>query len=137
MTSWMIGHYGGWRAAISGAAVNNLIDEYNLSDGNASNRYGFANFVSPFASDAALRLYLAQSPISYARNIHTPTLILTDLRDARVPPTQSFEMYHALQTNGTYVEFKAWPIAGHNPTDPVRSLQRLSVWTQWLDRWLK
>ena len=137
MTSWMIGHYGGWRAAISGAAVNNLFDEYNLADGNVSNRFGFANFVSPYRSEAALRLYLAQSPISYARNVHTPTLILTDLRDARVPPTQSFEMYHALQTNGTHVEFKAWPIAGHNPTDPVRSLQRLSVWTQWLDRWLR
>lgn len=131
------GHYGLWKTAISGAAVNDLVDEYALSDGNVSERYGFGGFVSPFRDAAALRAYAKQSPLTYARNIHTPTLILTDLRDSRVPPTQSFEMYHALQENGTHVEFRGWPIAGHNPSDPVRSIQRLTVWTEWLDRWLK
>ena len=32
MTSWMIGHYHIWKAAVSGAAVNDLIDEYALAD---------------------------------------------------------------------------------------------------------
>jgi len=137
MTSWLEGHYGLWKTAISGAAVNDLVDEYALSDGNVSERYGFGGFVSPFRDAAALRAYAKQSPLTYARNIHTPTLILTDLRDSRVPSTQSFEMYHALQENGTHVEFRGWPIAGHNPSDPVRSIQRLTVWTEWLDRWLK
>ncbi|MBV8353850.1 MAG: S9 family peptidase, partial [Candidatus Eremiobacteraeota bacterium] len=137
MTSWLIGHYHVWKTAISGAAVNNLVDEYNLSDGNVQGAFGFAGFVSPWKNAAAMRTYLEQSPIWFYKDIRTPTLILTDMRDARVPPVQSFEMYHALKDNGVPVEFRAWPIAGHNPQDPVRARQRLQVWVDWLDRWLK
>ena len=137
MTSWLIGHYHVWKTAISGAAVNNLVDEYNLSDGNVQGAFGFPGFASPWKSAAAMRLYLEQSPISSYKDIRTPTLILTNMRDARVPPVQSFEMYHALKDNGVPVEFRAWPIAGHNPSDPVRARQRLQVWVDWLDRWMK
>src|SRR5438067_6262145 len=38
MTSWLIGHYGVFKAAVSGAAVNNLVHEYTLSDNNVTDR---------------------------------------------------------------------------------------------------
>jgi dipeptidyl aminopeptidase/acylaminoacyl peptidase len=137
MTSWMIGHYHIWKTAVSGAAVNDLIEEYDLSDGNVQDAFSFAGYVSPWKSSAARQLYLEQSPISAFKDIRTPTLILTDMRDARVSPAESFAMYHALKDNGVAVEFKAWPIAGHNPGDPVRLRQRVAVWTDWLVRWLR
>ncbi len=36
MTSWLIGHYQIWKAAMAGAPVTDLYDEYNLADGNVS-----------------------------------------------------------------------------------------------------
>jgi len=41
MTSWLIGHHSFWRAAVAGAAVTDLTDEYCFSDFNVQERYGF------------------------------------------------------------------------------------------------
>ncbi|MBC5823561.1 MAG: S9 family peptidase [Candidatus Eremiobacteraeota bacterium] len=136
MTSWMIGHYPIWKAAVSGAAVNNLVDEYDLSDNNVTGRYGFPGTGSPWTSGGAQR-YLEQSPISYAQNITAPTLIMSDTGDERVPITQSYEMFHALRDNHRTVSFIAYPVAGHFPGDPVRSEDVYRRWIAWIARYLR
>src|SRR3989449_7784692 len=99
MTTWLIGHYRTWKAAVAGAAVTNLLDQYNMADYNVGQRFGFAGFASPWTGQA-LQAYRAQSPISYVAAMKTPTLILSDVRDARVTVSQSYELYHALRDNG-------------------------------------
>src|SRR3989442_253636 len=120
MTSWLIGHYHVWKAAVAGAAVTNLVDQYNMADFNVLERFSFAGFGSPWTGQA-LQAYRDQSPISYAAAMKTPTLILSDVRDARVTVTQSYELYHALRDNGVPVKFVAYPVDGHFPGDPVRT----------------
>jgi dipeptidyl aminopeptidase/acylaminoacyl peptidase len=134
MTSWMIGHYQGWRVAVSGAAVNDLIDEYSLADNGVGWRYSMGG--SPF-SGGRRQLYIDQSPISSAWNVTTPTLILSDVNDARVPITQSYKMFHALKDRGTTVEFWAYPVAGHFPSDPVRSQDVDRRWIEWIDKYMR
>jgi dipeptidyl aminopeptidase/acylaminoacyl peptidase len=136
MTSWLIGHYHIWKAAVSGAAVDNLVDEYDLSDNNVLVRYGFEDFASPWQGDA-MKAYLEQSPLTYARSVTTPTLILSDRGDARVPITQSFEMYHALKDNGVTTDFWEYPVAGHHPGDPVRADDQDRRWMAWFEEYLK
>src|SRR3989442_11804646 len=48
MTTWLIGHYHVWKAAVAGAAVTNLVDQYNMADFNVLERYGFSGFGSPW-----------------------------------------------------------------------------------------
>ncbi len=134
MTSWMEGHYHFWKAAVTGAAVNNWIDEYALSDNNVSVRFSFGG--SPWTGKR-MQQYRAQSPISYAWNVDTPTLILSDTGDARVPITQSYEMFHALKDHGVPVQFFAYPVAGHFPSDPVRAMDVDRRWIDWLVRYLR
>ncbi len=134
MTSWLIGHYNFWKAAVAGAPVTDLYDEYNLSDGNVSGRYSFKG--SPYVGDN-LKDYRAQSPITYWANIKTPTLLLHDTGDARVTITQSYSLFHALKDNGVEVKFFAYPVAGHFPGDPVRQMDVYRRWTDWLDQHLK
>ena len=129
MTSWLEGHYHVWKSAVAGAAVNNLVDAYNLSDNNVLRRYRFHS--SPWAGDA-MKDYVAQSPLTYAWAITTPTLILSDTGDARVPITQSYEMFRTLRDRGTPVRFFAYPVAGHSPSDPVRSLDVYRRWIGWI-----
>lgn len=45
-------------------------------------------------------------------------------------------LYHALKDNGVPVQFIAYLVAGHSPTDPVRSRDVTRRWIDWLDRWL-
>jgi dipeptidyl aminopeptidase/acylaminoacyl peptidase len=134
MTTWLIGHYSFWKAAMAGAPVTDLYDEYNLSDGNVSGRYSFKG--SPFVGDN-LKDYRAQSPITYWANMKTPTLILHDTGDARVTITQSYQLFHALKDNGVEVKFFAYPVAGHSPGDPVRQMDVYKRWADWMDQRLK
>ena len=133
MTTWLTGHYHFWKVAIAGAAVTDLNEEYNLSDGNVAGRYSFKG--SPWMG--YIKDYVAQSPIAAASQMTTPTLILSDSGDARVPITQSYQLYHALKDNGVTVKFIAYPVPGHFPGDPVRSLDVDRRWMGWLDQYLK
>lgn len=134
MTSWLIGHYQIWKAAMAGAPVTDIYDEYNLADGNVTGRYSFRG--SPYVGDN-LKDYRAQSPITYAAHMKTPTLIMHDTGDARVPISQGYALYHALKDNGVPVKFIAFPIAGHGPGDPVRRMDMIRRWVEWMDQYLK
>jgi dipeptidyl aminopeptidase/acylaminoacyl peptidase len=134
MTSWLEGHYHIWKTAVAGAAVNNWLDEYDLSDNSVGVRYSFLG--SPYVK-GYIKDYRAQSPISYAWQITTPTLILSDTADSRVPITQSYEMFRALTNRGTPVRFFAYPVAGHFPGDPVRSQDVTRRWVDWIANYLK
>jgi len=134
MTSWLVGHYQIWKAAVAGAPVTDVYDEYNLSDGNVGDRYGFKG--SPYVGDN-LKDYRAQSPITYASRMKTPTLILHDTGDARVTVTQGYSLYHALKDNGVPVKFIAFPVPGHFPGDPVRAMDCFHYWIDWVDKYLK
>jgi len=134
MTSWLIGHYHIWKAALAGAAVNDLVHEYNLSDFNVTMRYSFGG--SPWTGDY-LKAYREQSPISYAAQIDTPTLIMCDTGDSRVPISESYLMYHALKDRGVPVEFIAYPVSGHFPGDPIRPMDVARRWVGWMDKYLE
>ncbi|MGZ8796317.1 MAG: S9 family peptidase [Thermoanaerobaculia bacterium] len=134
MTSWLIGHYPIFKAAVAGAAVNNLIDQYTLGDTNVGRAYAMGG--SPYVGDN-MRKYIDQSPIAYAAKIKTPTLIMSDLGDVRVPVTQSFQMYHAMKDNNVPVKFIAYPVSGHSPDDPTHQSDVDRRYVDWFAQYLK
>jgi dipeptidyl aminopeptidase/acylaminoacyl peptidase len=134
-TSWLIGHAHFWRAAVSGAAVNDWYQQTLLADINEP--FGEAFFgVLPYTPEARAK-YWAESPIAYVDNIRTPTLILSDTRDPRVPVSQAYTFYHALRDRGVPVQFTAFPRYGHLPSDPIGREQALKAWAGWIERWSK
>ena len=134
MTVWLAGHYGGWKAAVPGAAVTDWVDTYNLGDNYAN--VGSYLGGSPWVDDN-MKKYIAQSPITEAKNIKAPTLILANIGDPRVPVTQSYKLYHTLIDNGTVTKFIGWPIPAHNATDPVTQMERDRLWLNWMNTYLK
>jgi dipeptidyl aminopeptidase/acylaminoacyl peptidase len=134
MTSWLMSHDHIWRTAISGAAVNNWVDMYDLGDGNY--QIGFSFKGSPYVGNN-MHDYVAQSPITYAAQTRCPVLVISDVGDVRVPISQSFEMYHALADNHIPVRFVGIPVDGHFPSDPVRSHDVYALWISWLADHLK
>src|SRR5271169_1929138 len=135
MTSWLIGHYHIWKAAVCAAPANSSFDDYNLSDYNVQDRFLFGG--SPWKKEYA-KAYVEQSPITYVSAITTPTLILHDTGDARVPIASSYAMYHALKDNGVTVKFIAIPVAVHYPDDfPVHLSDMDRYLVDWMDQYLK
>ena len=131
MTTWMLGNYPDlWKAGVAGAAVTDQIDQQNLSDG-AGARGG-----QPYITAQAMKSVVDQSPITYAHKIKAPTLILANTGDYRVPITQSYKLFHILSSTGTTVQFFAYPIYGHNATDPVRQRDVQERWVGWLEKHL-
>ncbi|MGA8617588.1 MAG: S9 family peptidase [Candidatus Sulfotelmatobacter sp.] len=135
LTSWLISQYHIWKTAVSGQATNNRADAYNLSDHGIQWRFMFGG--SPWKKEHA-KTYEEQSPITYAGAITTPTLILHDTGDRRVPITNAYALYHALKDNGVTVKFIAVPVAAHFPYgNPVHESDICRVWLDWLDQYLK
>ncbi len=136
MTSWLIGHDTRWKAAVAGAPVTDLADQYAFSDFNVQMRYAMKGNATPFSAGGDAR-YRAQSPITYATRAKTPTLILSDTGDFRVPYTQAFKLFRALKGAGVETSFVAIPAEGHFPGDPVRTREVFRRWVDWLARRLK
>ena len=134
MTVWLAGHYGGWKAAMAGAAVTDWVDQYSFSDNNVAR--GLALGGSPYVGDT-MQKYIDQSPITEAKNIKAPTLILANIGDPRVPVTQSYKLYHTLIDNGTITKFIGWPIPAHNASDPVTQMETPKQWLNWMNTYLK
>lgn len=134
LTSWLIGHYHIWRAAVSGAAVNSEFDEYNLSTSNVQDRYPLGT--SPYTGDGE-RIYRENSPITYYAQINTPTLIWGTTLDPVVPITQSYALYHALHENEVPVRFAVFPAVTHGPDGPRQTAELTRLWLDWLARFLR
>jgi dipeptidyl aminopeptidase/acylaminoacyl peptidase len=129
LTSWLITQDHRWRAAMSGAAVNDWSGYADMTDAQDFS----PSFIgpSPWSSEKMRALYAAESPLTYAANVKTPTLILTDAGDQRVPTPLSYEFYHAVRATGTPVEMIVFPVNGHNPGDPLHREERTHIWIDW------
>ncbi|GMT45555.1 MAG: peptidase S9 [bacterium] len=135
MTSWLIGNYPEvWKAAVSGAALNDWVMDYTIAYYQKGDLYFFGG--SPWVKKY-WKIWREQSPIAYARNIKTPTLIMGDAGDGNVPIVNSYEMFHALRDNNIPVEFYVYPANTHFPHDIVRTTDIYRRWVDWMVKYLK
>ncbi|MGH8191189.1 MAG: prolyl oligopeptidase family serine peptidase [Rhodanobacteraceae bacterium] len=131
MTGWLISHQHFWKCAVVADGALDWTEEYELSGaGNlAWTRDSLGG--TPWDPQSAA-LYRTGSPITYAAQITTPTLILSGTDDITVPITESFALYHALASRHVPVQFIGIPGAHHTPQDPVH----LELYYQALNRWV-
>jgi dipeptidyl aminopeptidase/acylaminoacyl peptidase len=107
---------------------------YDLSDGNVTVSEQAGG--SPYIGDG-MQAYRLQSPDNSVTKIRAPTLILCDVGDFRVPITQSYGLYRALHDNHVETQFYAYPVEGHFPGDPIRTMDVYQRWIDWLTAHLK
>ena len=131
MTAWLISHQHFWRCAVVADGAVDWTEEYELSGaGNlAWTRDSLGG--GPWDKQSAA-LYRTGSPITYAGDIITPTLILSGTDDITVPITESFALYHALSSRGIPVKFIGIPGAHHSPQDPMHR----ELYYRAIDRWV-
>jgi dipeptidyl aminopeptidase/acylaminoacyl peptidase len=135
MTDWLSSRYPRvWKAAVSGAALNDWVMDYTVSFYQQGDLYFFGG--SPWTS-RYYQIWRAQSPIAHAQDVKAPTLIMGDVGDPNVPLVNSYEWYHALRDNGVEVDFYAYPADTHFPGDIVRTTDVFSRWVGWMSTHLR
>ena len=118
MTAWMISKYHIWRAAISGASVNDWATDYGVADDSDSDKALFHG--SPYVRNNYTYEWKRASAITYAPDVTTPVLIVSDVGDNRDPFATSSMYYRALRDNRKDATLVQYPVDGHFPGDPVR-----------------
>jgi dipeptidyl aminopeptidase/acylaminoacyl peptidase len=132
MTMWAITQTQMFRAAVAGAGLANFQSYYGE---NQIDQWLIPYFGASVYDDPAV--YARSSPITYIKNVKTPTLILVGERDGECPLPQSYEFWHALKTMGVENEFVVYAGEGHQIAKPEhrRDINRRAI--AWFDAHLK
>ncbi|MDX6384348.1 MAG: hypothetical protein QOK48_1921 [Blastocatellia bacterium] len=134
LTNWIVGHTDRFKAAVTLRSLSNFISD----DGTRDGAYGHA---SDFGGDIFQKyeLYWDRSPLKYAHNVKTPTLILHSDNDLRVPIEQGEQWFRALKHFGVTTEIVLFPRENHNLTrtgEPKHLVESLNWQLYWFDRFL-
>jgi len=113
MTAWPVGQTRQFRAAAAQNAVTDLNAMWHLSDLQSWTEWEFGGL--PWEVPEAMRKH---SPITYASEVRTPTLILHSAGDRRCPLPMGTMFCRALQEHGVETEMVIYPDEGH----PIRQL---------------
>jgi len=137
MTSWIVGHSKRFRAACSERAVNVQTSMFGTSDiGFVFNQVELGG-VLPWEDMAK---YLERSPLTYAKDITTPLLILHSEDDLRCPIEQGEQLFVALKTLRREVVFVRFPDENHELTrsgKPRHRLERFRILLEWFAKYLR
>ena len=134
MTNWIISHTTRFKAAVTLRSISNFISD----DGTRDGQYGHAE---DFGGDIFERFdaYWNTSPLKYAKNVKTPTLILHSDMDFRVPIEQGEQWFRALQHFGVPSEIVFFPRENHSLTrtgEPLHLVESLNWRVYWFERYL-
>jgi dipeptidyl aminopeptidase/acylaminoacyl peptidase len=125
MTAWMISKYHIWKAAVSGASVDDWATDYGVSDDSLADVDLFhgSPYIARYADE-----WRRASAITYAADVTTPVLILSDVGDNRDAFATSSMYWRALRDNHKDATLRVWPVNGHFPRDPVRAADVYHYW---------
>ncbi|MCJ7623756.1 MAG: S9 family peptidase, partial [Anaerolineaceae bacterium] len=135
LSCWIVGQTVRFKAAVPENPVTNWVSFYGISD------------IGPHFSEAELggkpheipEVYARCSPITYAHNCTTPTLLIQGERDYRCPAEQSEQFYAVLKANGCVVEMVRLPNSPHagaiNGPVPTRKAQNEAL-LDWMNRYV-
>jgi dipeptidyl aminopeptidase/acylaminoacyl peptidase len=131
--NWMLGHTTRFKAAVTHDGVFNL-ESMSL----ATEELWFPDWEfggAPWTAKAKAE-FAKWSPHLYAHNIKTPTLIITNELDFRVPVDQGLQMFTILRRNGVPSEALVFPDEGHWVLKALNSRAWHEAVFGWLQRYL-
>lgn len=137
LTNWIISQNNRFKAAVSLYGIYSFLTDWSNSWQPAFEKmyFGYYYWEKPIDMN---NLYISRSPAFYTQKIKTPTLILQGEKDLYTDIANSREMYQALRTIGTPVEFVVYPREGHGiRNEPNHYLDVLERTVNWVKKYCK
>jgi dipeptidyl aminopeptidase/acylaminoacyl peptidase len=136
MTNWIVTHTDRFQAAVADRSTCNRLSHFGSSDmGYKMGTSG--NMGYPWKDEEKL---MRQSPIRYAANVKTPTLLIQSENDLRCNIEQAEEFFAALKELRVETEFVRFPDETHELSrsgKPKHREERLQHYIRWFNKFLK
>jgi len=133
MTDWILGHTTRFKAACALAGISDFISVEGTRD-------GFYGHSRDFGGDVFenFDLYWKYSPVRYAKDVKTPTIVLHGESDQRVPLEQGEQFFRALRHFGVSSELVIFPREGHSLRAEPKHAVELARWqVYWFERFVE
>ena len=135
MTNWLIVTYPDrFAAAASGAGISNWLSDYGNADIFVTKETEF--FGTPWEEQGIQRM-IAQSPLTHAGRVRTPTLFISGEADERVPYEEVEQMYFALRRQGVPAKMIQYAGQPHGISGHWNNVHRMLSELQWFNTYLK
>jgi len=134
LSAWAVTQTQRFKAAIMGAGVSDwgmMVMSSDLPD--FEQELGGS---TPWDGEEQRR-HLELSPITFAKNVKTPVLILHGEKDARVPLSQATGFHRALRRQDVPSVFVTYPREPHVISERAHQVDILHRVRRWYDRWLR
>ena len=135
LSCWIVGHTDRFKAAVPENPVTNWVSMFGVSDIGPI----FCIFVNRGLPHEVPETYARCSPITYAHNCKTPTLLVQAEQDCRCPVEQGEQFYEVLKANGCTVEMVRLPNSFHVGSitgQPVMRRVQNEVLLDWMNKYV-
>ena len=132
MTMWAVTQTQRFKGAVAGAGISDWLSYYGE---NGIDQWMIPFFGASVYEDPAV--YAKSSPITFIKNVRTPTFEFVGERDIECPMPQSQEFWHALETLGVPTSFVVYPGEGHGLRQPAHQEDAEHRTLAWFDRYLR
>jgi dipeptidyl aminopeptidase/acylaminoacyl peptidase len=134
MGNWLITQYPDrFAAAAVGAGISNWVSDYGTADIYRTKETEF--FGVPWEKEARDRM-IAQSPLTYAGRVRTPTLFIHGEVDQRVPYEEGEQMYFALKRRGVPAKMIQYAGQAHGISGHWNNVHRMMHELRWFNQCL-
>jgi dipeptidyl aminopeptidase/acylaminoacyl peptidase len=130
MAAWAVTQTTRFKAAVSGAPVIDMASEFGTENGPAYDEWFYG---TPYEK---LEGFIKSSPITFVKNVKTPTLLLQGEDDETDPIGQSQQFYRGLKRYGVPAELVLYPREPHGLREEKHLVDRLNRIVAWFDRYL-
>lgn len=128
MTNWFAGNAGDrFKTLVTHCGIYNAVSMYG-----ATEEVWFDEWEKGGTPWDRPEEYAKHSPHTYAKNFRTPMLIIHGEKDYRIPVTEAFQIFTALQRQGVPSKFLYFPDEGHWVLKPANS----RFWHETVFGWL-
>jgi dipeptidyl aminopeptidase/acylaminoacyl peptidase len=135
MTNWLIVTYPErFAAAASGAGISNWLSDYGNADIFVTKETEFLG--APW-QEQGIQHMVAQSPLTHAGRVRTPTLFISGEADQRVPYEEVEQMYFALRRQGVPAKMIQYAGQPHGISGHWNNVHRMLNELKWFDTYMK
>ncbi|HEV3060196.1 MAG TPA: S9 family peptidase [Vicinamibacterales bacterium] len=124
-----------FKAVSAGASAANFISLYAQTDVRYTRTPWFGG--TPWQANAPTDLYWSESPLKDVAKVKTPALFFVGENDARVPLSQSIEMFRALRANGVPTRLYVAPREGHQWGELRHHIAKANAELEWFERYAR
>jgi dipeptidyl aminopeptidase/acylaminoacyl peptidase len=132
MTMWGVTQTDRFKAAMAGAGIANWSSYYGE---NKIDQWMIPFFGKSVYDDP--EVYARSAPLTFIKNVKTPTLVIVGDSDGECPTPQSYEFWHALKTLGVKTELVVYEHEGHMFAKPEHLRDVADRTVAWFDEHLK